>query len=1035
MTESQPAPSHCQRCGKALESNAELPVCAACALEDALESDSEEEVDVEASAAGSEKSEPLGKLGPYELRAVIGRGGMGVVYRAWHPPLNRDVAVKVLAGGAFASPEARKRLKREATVLARINHPGIVAIHDFGEGDGGPWFSMDLVEGPSLAQLIQDGPLEPDRAAEIVFSVAEAVEATHAVGVLHRDLKPSNILLGPDDQARVTDFGLALDAQGNRRLTQTGQSLGTPSYFAPEQVSSAQGTLGPTTDVYGLGAVLYHLLTGRPPFAAARAAETIQHVLSQEPISPRRLNPTVPHELAAICLRCLRKNPVRRYASADLLAKELATFIRRADGKRRRFWPVLTGTARGRAFLLWAGIGVFLAVGCMVMLATIGLRQNRVLRAELNEAVDIEADLHEANEQADYAHQIASAHRALLVGDRRSARRLLQTTSAARRGWEHGYLQACVDAAHVRLVGHLGPGTAVAFPPRTRELVSLGNDLYLRVWNIANQHQLRAWTPHSDVPTCIAFTPDGSVFYTGGEDGAVREWSLDGGEPLYEYLTEDAEVTSLALAGSPMLIAVGDNSGLVRVWQEREGQPRRILQADSDKVNAVALSSDGRWLAAGGYDGITRVWSIGADEPSASLRHGPPVRDVVFSLDSESVFSCSDDALIHQWRVEDGAKIQTLRGHTEAVRCLAISLDGALLASADVGGTIWIWSTSSGAPIKSLHGHQGPVRDVAFGRGSHRLASVGPEGDIFLWLLDAKEPKRVMGRHDSRVSALAHASKTPMAASGAWSGDLWLWNTQTETLVRELPQQKAGVRALAISDDGGLVVSGAGDGLCQVVRTDGDSEPVIYNAKAGPVRCLGLSADAELAISGYDEGEVRLWETRTGKELLATRFVPERVICTAFTEDPSEGLLVHVGGTIVRWNLASGEAMPTKQPFRGPLRGASVASAGNRIAVGSAGGSLSLSSLDGSETKLQLPGHSGAMMDVALSSDGSRVATTGTDGGVRVWGVDSGKELLLLRDIADSVRQLAWSNDGSKLVAGDQAGRIWLLGPEQTMEP
>jgi eukaryotic-like serine/threonine-protein kinase len=268
-----------------------------------------------------------GATGPggYEIIEELGRGGMGVVYRARQPGLQREVALKVLLDGPFAAADARRRFRREAAAAAALRHVNIVTIHEVGETDGHPFLSMELVEGETLASLTRAGPLEPRRAAGYLLLVARAIAAAHAHGVLHRDLKPGNIIVDRDDQPRITDFGLAtrLDADP----AQTRHLAGSPGYLPPEQADPAAGPTGVTADVYALGATLYHLLTGRPPFAAASVTATLKQVLEDEPAPLRRLNSQVPRDLETICLKCLRKDPAQRYPGTDALADDLLAFL------------------------------------------------------------------------------------------------------------------------------------------------------------------------------------------------------------------------------------------------------------------------------------------------------------------------------------------------------------------------------------------------------------------------------------------------------------------------------------------------------------------------------------------------------------------------------------------------------------------------------------------------------------------------------------------------------------------------------------
>jgi serine/threonine-protein kinase len=264
----------------------------------------------------------------YRVEALLGHGGMGVVYRAWHLRLNRAVALKMLLAGPCARPKELERFQREAEAVAGLRHGNIVQVYDVGDVDGRPYFTMELVEGGNLADQIQGVPQPARQAAALVVTLAEAIHAAHQGGIVHRDLKPANVLLTREGTPKVTDFGLARRLEGHGGLTQSGLPMGTPSYMAPEQARGEKGAIGPATDVYALGAILYEMLTGRPPFRAETSAGTLQQVLHEDPELPSRWNPGVPRNLEIICLKCLRKEPRQRYATAAALAEDIQRFLR-----------------------------------------------------------------------------------------------------------------------------------------------------------------------------------------------------------------------------------------------------------------------------------------------------------------------------------------------------------------------------------------------------------------------------------------------------------------------------------------------------------------------------------------------------------------------------------------------------------------------------------------------------------------------------------------------------------------------------------
>lgn len=288
------------------------------------------------------------RFGDYELLQELGRGGMGVVYRARQISLNRMVAIKMILRGQLASASDLARFRAEAEAAARLDHPGIVPVYEVGDVDGRHYFTMKYIEGRTLAQVLAEGPIPARDAARILAEVAQAIHFAHQRGVLHRDLKPSNIILDEFQRAHVMDFGLAKQTSDAASLTKTGAVLGTPAYMAPEQAAGARGVVGPASDVYSLGVILYHMLTGRPPFQAASPVDTVLLVLEQDPVPPRALNPKADRDLEMICLRCLQKPPDLRYASAEHLASDLRAFLNDESISARsgRFAQVLAGWLR-----------------------------------------------------------------------------------------------------------------------------------------------------------------------------------------------------------------------------------------------------------------------------------------------------------------------------------------------------------------------------------------------------------------------------------------------------------------------------------------------------------------------------------------------------------------------------------------------------------------------------------------------------------------------------------------------------------------
>src|SRR5213595_3785614 len=372
----------CPKCGAEIPADAPEGGCPGCLLESGLRL-----LDEDAVAGGGDPGHPdqpartvkrseraielLGELGDYELLEEVGRGGQGVVFRARQKSLNRTVALKVIRLGQWASKVHLKRFRLEAEAAARLEHPGIVPIHEVGERDGSCYFSMKFVEGGQLDEVVRRAPMSIRHAAELIAKIARTIQYAHEHGILHRDIKPGNILLDGKGEPHLTDFGLARLVETESTVTRTMEVLGTPSYMAPEQAVGNNARISSATDVYGVGAVLYQLLTGQPPFAGGTTYETVRLVLDTEPRQPRLLNPKTDRDLATICLKCLDKDPQRRYSSALALAEDLERWLKHEPIRARRTGMFTRGRKwvrrnPTRALLVASLVALAAAIGAMI---------------------------------------------------------------------------------------------------------------------------------------------------------------------------------------------------------------------------------------------------------------------------------------------------------------------------------------------------------------------------------------------------------------------------------------------------------------------------------------------------------------------------------------------------------------------------------------------------------------------------------------------------------------------------------------------
>jgi eukaryotic-like serine/threonine-protein kinase len=1007
---------------------------------------------------------------------------MGVVYRARQINLDRVVAVKVLPFGQFSSAEAVQRFQTEASAAAGLQHPNIVAIHEVGEVEGRPFFSMDFIEGQTLAEMVREQPLPARRAGAYLKTIAEAVYYAHQHGILHRDLKPSNVLIDETDQPRITDFGLAKRLDSASDLTLTGQVLGSPNFMSPEQAESRSQAVGPASDIYSLGALLYHLLTRQPPFQADTLTTLLKQVIESDPVPPRMLNPSIPRDLETICLKCLQKEAQRRYATAQELADELGRFL---EDKPIQARPVSLLAKVGR----WcrrrpalAGLSTALVLTVVLGLAGVLWQWHRArqnAQAELRQRERAEAGEYAADMLL-AQHALAENNPGLAVGllDKHrpggKAESGKQKTEIDLRHWEWRYLwQLCqgdeLATLHryprsIRALAVSKDGTVLALacgdqvalwnlttkrplsalPIATTEALAFsptGKLLAVGTWNATGQPGIDLWDVtaskvtktlrHEAEVRSVAFSPDGKLLATFDNRGGVKvlDWASDRtltnfavSRPRYR----PAGVVVFSPDGGRL--AIGEDYGRTRVLNWRTGAFAFLPTELGAGVTALAFSPTGNLLAAGyGYGkGTIRLWDARSGEPRGKLtNHTDSVTAVLFTPDGRQLASASQDGTIRIWNAADHAELRCLQSSGEWLKALAILPDGKTLVSGGLGGSVCFWdaAASSRTPAHTDWA-------VAFGFDS---------------LAELEAPQFAFGTLDPRAARRLGFAFTPDSRRFITTdryGSLALWDARSVRVTEDLPVLGSNHWGVALSPDGRWLAAGKTSGILTI--WDWTARRAVTNFTV-PCEFSGKlhfsrSGNFLFAVAGNNEWVVRtrIWQTGDWKEVP----LAGKEFAGPWSADlsPDDRLLAagYANGAVKLFRFPSGQHEKTFTNHQAQVTGVLFSPDGRCLFSTSLDGSARLWDVFAWRKLATLRGHFGMAWHLALSPDGRRLATGGSSprDAVKLWDLVAQRELLSLQGEGHYFQHLAFSPDGNTLAAVslDGIAHLWRAPSWQEIE-
>jgi WD40 repeat protein len=933
----------------------------------------------------------------YRISRELGRGGMGIVYQAWQLSLGRWVALKVLRGGHCADAEHLARFQTEAEVVARLRHPNVVQIYEVGEQRGQPFLALEFVEGGNLAQRLNGTPQPVRVAARLLEVLARAVHHAHRQGVVHRDLKPANVLLTSDSTPKITDFGLAKRLDDAAGPTQSGAVLGTPSYMAPEQTTPGRTADGRPADVYALGAILYELLTGRPPFRAPTAVETMLQVISQDPVPPSVLSPKVPRDLETVCLKCLHKEPAKRYATAQALAEDLARFL---AGEPTRARPVPAWERAGKWARRRPAVAALAAALLAVTLTAFGLVTWQWLRAE--------GERRQAEQQRHQAEALAEAERhakreAVLLSSRLLLERALGLADRGEYGpgmlWLVRALELAppdaeelqeelrrfLDSWGTRF--HMPRATlahqpnravvAVAFSPDGKTVLTASQDRTARLWDAATGQPLGEVMRHTGPVRLATFSPDGKAVATTGLDRTVWLWGAATGRPLGQPLRHTHAVCAVAFSpdGQRILTGGGGPGATARLWDAGTGQPVGKEIRHNGAITVVSLSPDGKRALTGSADKTARLWGAASGEPlSLPLGHDGPVTAAQFSPDGKVVVTASSDRTARLWDAFTGQPLGKVMRHDGPVRAAAFSPDGKVLVTGSVDRSARAWNAATGLPSGKPFRHGRPVVGLAFSPDGQALLTVGIDQVARLWHVATGSPLGQPLRHDGILRAGAFSPDGKTVVTGGADGNARLWD-----LARDCPpplRHPGALLALASSPDGKLALTGGADRIARIWDTTTGKPLRELRGHVEGVTAVAFRPDGRVVATGGAEGAAQLWDVAAGRPLGQPLLHRHGVTALLFGPDGGTVLTRCTDHTVRVWEAATGRVIS------GPLR------------------------------------HEGHPTAVALSPDGQTILTGGLDQKARLWEAATGRPMGAPLRHGEAILTVAFSPEGNIALAG-----------------